>query len=85
MAKKKASAKTVEEIQVVDPILVEEAQEQPVQQEAEEVKAPVLSRKEELEVELKQIQDLLNAKYDIKNRTTLLRRQQQLQIEKKGL
>lgn len=45
----------------------------------------VISEKEQIKIELKKIQDKLNEGYDTKNRTSLLRSQQELQIKLKNL
>lgn len=45
----------------------------------------VISEKEQIKIELKEVQDKLNEGYDIKNRTSLLRSQQELQIKLKNL
>jgi len=75
MAKKKTNTKRVEEIEVIEPIIIEEVK-------VEEVKP---SRQELIKIELKELQDLLNAGYNPKERTALLKRQQTLQLELKSL
>tara|TARA_R100000544_G_C2223867_1_gene59294 strand:- start:1428 stop:1649 length:222 start_codon:yes stop_codon:yes gene_type:complete len=73
MAKKKAKAKKVEivEIEVIDPIVVEEVKQ--------------LSEKDQIKLELKEIGTKLNGGYDVKFRSSLLERQMKLQIKLKSL
>ena len=76
MAKK---IKKAVEIDVVEPVIVE-AVEQEVVEQIQEV-----SERDVIKEELKRLQQDLNGGYDIKNRTSLLRRQQELQIKFKNL
>ncbi len=76
MAKKRKKAV---EIDVVEPVIVE-AVEQEVVEQIQEV-----SERDVIKEELNRLQQDLNGGYDIKNRTSLLRRQQELQIKLRNL
>lgn len=72
MAKKKATKKVdIVEIEVIDPIVVEQVKQ--------------LSEKDEVKLELNEIAVRLNGGYDVKFRSSLLERQQKLQIKLKSL
>lgn len=74
MAKKaKAKKVKVEEIEVIDPIVIEE------------VKDIIIVESDQIKLELKEIEALLNGGYDPKSRTSLLKSQQRLQIKLKSL
>lgn len=74
-----ASKKTKKEF-----IEVEIAQPKEIKEQPKKVKK-VISEKEQIKIELKKIQDLLNGGYDTKNRSSLLKRQMDLQIKLKNL
>lgn len=70
MANKKTSNKKVKEIKIEEIIEVQEI---------------VISKKDQIKKDLKEIQILLNGGYDTKNRSSLLNRQMELQIQLKSL
>lgn len=64
---------------------VEIAQPKEVKIEKPKKVKKVISEKEQIKIELKKIQDLLNGGYDNKNRSSLLKSQMDLQIKLKSL
>lgn len=72
MANKKARVKKVKaiEIEKIEAPIVEEV---------------IISEADQLKIQLKEIQQLLNGGYDTKNRSSLLQSQMELQIKLKNL